>query len=247
MLIASQRQTRTNRLLAVFCGVSFVAHLAAVGVYAVVSMGADPAIKLDKQVVKTRLVKLGKKRDEKLLPRIDKSRPKPKTDKGPKRPADPKEKKPADEPEDKPSAKDILEKFSEDNEESDLDSLIQDKIGEPLDEGDPDGHKLGTDITGRLKADYNDLLLAKIKNAYKLPQTLTDEERVRLRAVLFIAIGPDGALLKADLDPGSGNSSFDSAVLAAAKKAAPLPPPPIPVREFYAQGVGFNFCPISCK
>ena len=249
MLIASPRQSRTNRLLAVFCAVSFVAHFAAVLVYVVVAYQDAPPANLQRTIVKTRLVKLGKKRDEKLMPRIDKSKPPPKVNEAPPVPAPPVDKAPdpTSEPEPAPSAADILKQFSDDNDKPDLNSLIQDKLGEPLDEGDPDGLAIGKDINGRLKADYNDILAARIHNAYKLPQTLSDEERVQLRAVLFVLIAADGTLLKAEVNPASGNAAFDSAVLAAAKKSAPFDPPPIQLREFYERGVGFNMCPISCN
>ena len=36
-------------------------------------------------------------------------------------------------------------------------------------------------------------------------------------------------------------------MLAAAKKSAPFAPPPIPLRDFYERGVGFNMCPVSCS
>jgi TonB family protein len=249
VLIASSRQAKTNRLLAVFCGVSFVAHAAFVIVYAVIAFGDAAPAQLDRTIVKTRLVKLGKQRDEKLLPRIAKSAPPPKAEKGPELPAPPKEEAPAPEPEPEPqpTASDILEQFTQDNERPDLNSLISDRLGEPVDEGHELGHKLGDDITGKLKADYNDILIAKINSAYKLPQTLTDTERIQLRAVLYVTIAADGSLTSAELNPASGNSAFDSAVLAAAKKSAPFDPPPLQLRGFYSGGVGLNFCPISCK
>ncbi len=252
MLIASARAQRTNKLFAIFCGVSFVLHIAFVVVWAVTSFGAGPAVKLDDNVIKTRLVKLGKQRDQKLLPRLDASRPPPKTNqKGPPSKEPPKEKAPEKEPEpktpDERSAAEILQQFAEDEPAPSLDELIKERIGEPLDEGHEEGSKLGSDITGRLKVDYNDLLQAKVQSAYTLPTTLSDDERVRLWANLFVKIGPAGELLDAKLSPSSGNAAFDSAVLSAAKKAAPFPPPPIQLRDFYRQGVGMKVCPLTCN
>lgn len=251
MLIASARAQRTNKLFAIFCGVSFVLHIAFVVVWAVSSFGRPPAVNLDENVIKTRLVKLGKQRDEKLLPRLDASRRPPKTNqKGPPTPEAPKDKAPdkaEEKPQDKRSAADILKDFAEEEDEPSLDELIKDRIGEPLDEGHEQGSKLGTDITGRLKADYNDVLKAKVTQAYVLPTTLTDEERVRLWTNLFIRVGEGGELLDAKLSPSSGNAAFDSAVLAAAKKAAPFPPPPIQLRDFYRAGVGMKVCPLTCN
>lgn len=256
MLIASARAQRTNKLLAIFCGVSFIVHVAFLVVWAVGSFQRPPPIDLDENVIKTRLVKLGKQRDEKLLPRLDASRPPPKTNqKGPPTPEPPKKDKAPDKAEAPPkkeepkrSAADILKDFAaEDSKEPSLDDLIKDRIGDPLDEGHEEGSKLGTDITGRLKADYNDVLRARVERAYVLPTTLTDEERVRLWTNLFVKVGESGELIDARLSPSSGNAAFDAAVLAAAKKAAPFPPPPIQLRDFYRQGVGMKVCPITCS
>jgi colicin import membrane protein len=252
LLIASPRAARTNRLFAIFCGVSFVLHVAVVVVWVVSSFQKAPAVKLEDNVVKTRLVKLGKQRDEKLLPRLDAAPPPPPpvNQKGPPTPEVPKDKAPDKKPEPKEEQKrstaDILKDFAQDKPKS-IDDLIKDRIGERLDEGHEDGSELGTDITGRLKADYNDLLQAKVKQAYVLPTTLTDEERVRLWTNLFVKVGPEGQLLDVRLSPSSGNTAFDSAVLAAARKAAPFPPPPLQLRDFYQAGVGMKVCPLTCN
>lgn len=156
----------------------------------------------------------------------------------------PKEPKPEPKPEEpRPSASEVLDRFREEHEKPDLNSLIHKAVGEPSDEGHEEGSRLGDDITGRLKADYNDKLIAHIKSYYQLPPTLSDEERVRLKALLFIRIGASGELFEARIEKPSGNPAFDNAVLAAAKKAAPLPPPPIPLRAFYANGGLLRFRP----
>jgi TonB family protein len=251
-LLHSPRTARTNRLFAIFCGVSFAVHVVAVVVWIVFSVTKPRPPAIDQNSIKTRLVKLGKKRDEKLLPRLDAAKPPPKTNqkKVPTPVAEPpKDKAPTTEPEPEPapSSTDILDQFKAENTERDLSSIIKDRLGEPLDEGHEEGSELGTDITGRLKANYNDQLIAKITKSYKLPTTLTDEERVRLRAVLYVSIGENGELLEARVGESSGNAAFDSAMVAAAKKAAPFSPPPIQLRPFYANGVGMNMCPITCK
>lgn len=257
MLIASARAQRTNRLLAIFCGVSFIVHVAFVVIWAVGSFKRPPPVQLDDNVIKTRLVKLGKPRDEKLLPRLDASRPPPPTPQTspapvptpePPKPTTKAPEKAEAPPEPKRSAADILKEFAaEDSKQPSLDDLIKNRIGESLDEGHEQGSKVGTDITGRLKADYNDVLRAKVERAYVLPTTLTDDERVRLWTNLFIKVGESGELLDAKLSPSSGNTAFDEAVLAAARKAAPFPPPPLPLRDFYRQGVGMKVCPITCR
>ena len=258
---------KPDKRVAIFAGVSVVLHLVVLGVAVGVGAGGHREIDLDKSVVKTRLVKLGKKRDEKLLPRIAKEKPKPKPKEAappkpvPDKPAPPKaEPKPAPKPEakpepekpaeKKPSAQDLLQKFAEENapepERPSIDDLIADRIGEEEDEGHEDGSKIGEEISGRLKATYNDKLLARVKNALVAPATLSEQERLFLKAVLFVAIDADGSLLDARISKSSGNSGFDNAVLAAAKKTS-YGAPPIPVRDFYRAGVAMNVCPIRCK
>lgn len=256
-----------------FVAVSLVLHLLALGVMVGVNTWGRPKLKLDDNVVKTRLVKLGKKRDDKLLPRLERKKDKPKpAKKAPapkpeaKPPAPKPEAKPApskaeapktltepkpDPPEPKPeekkrSARDILSDFADDEapekEKPKLTDLVKDIV-----EGDEQGSAIGEEITGRLKATYNDKLLAAIKRALKVPNTVSDQERLRLKAVLFVAIGADGSLLSARITKASDNPAFDNAVLAAAKTSAPYAAPPIQVRDFYRAGVGMNVCPVSCR
>lgn len=244
----SEARRRADRLLLIFMGASLLGHTACVATVALLQGQRKPPVQLDDNVVKARLVKLGKKRDEKLLPRIDKARPAPPVEKKappkadpepvPKAPAKPDEKAPP-----KKSASDILDRFREENDKPDLDSLIKKAVGDPSDEGDESGSKLGSEITGRLKAEYTDELAAKIRSLYELPNTISDEERVRLVGYLYLRIGAEGQLLDAKVDKPSGNPAFDNAMVAAAKKAAPFPPPPIPLRDFYASGFVFRFRP----
>jgi TonB family protein len=147
----------------------------------------------------------------------------------------------------KRSANDILKAFSEQKAAPTLDELIKRRVGEASDEGHQEGSTLGTEITGRLKADYNDLLKARVQQAFALPTTLSDDERVRLWSNLYVKVGAAGELLDASLSPASGNSAFDAAVMAAARKASPFPAPPIQLRDFYRAGVGMKVCPLSCN
>ena len=243
----NEARRRSDRLLLVFMGVSLLAHTACVTTFALLQGRAKPAIQLDDNVVKARLVKLGKKRDERLLPRIDKTRPAPPIEKKapptqdpspvPKPPSTSEDAKP------KPSASDILDRFREENDKPNLDNLIKKAVGDPLDEGSEEGSKIGSDITGRLQADYNDELIERIRSLWELPNTISDEERVRLMGYLHLRIGANGQLLEAEIDKTSGNNAFDNAMIAAAKKAAPFPPPPLVLRDFYAAGVTFRVRP----
>lgn len=260
--------TRSGTRIGPFLAVSGVLHVVVIVVAVAVGAWGRPTIDLDKNVVKTRLVKLGKKRDEKLLPRIERKKkkpeppprvpepqkaPEPKPPKKPE-PAKPEQKQPAAKPEPKPdappekkrSARDILNDFADDQptdkDKPKLTDLVKDIV-----EGDEKGSAIGEEITGRLKATYNDKLLAAIKRALKVPNTVSDQERLRLKAILYVAIGADGSLLSSRITKSSDNPAFDNAVLAAAKTSAPFPSPPIQVRGFYRSGVQMSVCPISCR
>jgi TonB family protein len=230
--------------------VSLVLHVGFVGAWAVASQLAISApARPPPNIIKTKLVKLGKQRKKDLLPRKAAAPPQPKSKKAPDLSQKTEQANPTAKPAPSPkSASDILKDFEDDNaERPDLNSLIQDTVGEPLDEGHEQGSKLGTEITGRMKANYNDKILAIVKGNYKLPTTLDNDEKIRLKTVLVIRIASDGRITDTKLSPSSGNSAFDNAVLAAAKKSSPLPAPPIQLRDFYASGVGMNFCPVSCS
>jgi len=241
-----------SRAIAVFFGASALLHVLALAAIVVFGALNKKPYDLDKAVVKTRLVKLGKQRDEKLLPRLEQTKPPPPPpEKGPPIPAPEQKTTPKPTPTEKsapkPSAAEILKQFNAEENRPNLTELINERIGEPSDEGHEEGSKLGVEITGRLKAEYSDKVLARVKNNLSNPQTLSEQERMFLSAVLALAIGPDGELLSARIQTPSGNDAFDNAVLSAAKKSAPFPPPPIPVRDFYADGVGINVCPVRCK
>ncbi|MBL90319.1 MAG: hypothetical protein CMH56_00710 [Myxococcales bacterium] len=229
----------------------------------------NKAIDLDKNIVQTRLVKLGKERKKEWLPRKSQPKPKPKANPAAVKPkpakpkptppqktvakAKPKPKTtPAKKPDPAPSVdrqqqmSDALSKLQA-AQATDLNQLIQDKMAAEEDEGQANGSVLGTEVSGEMEASYNGLLSAHIRGAFELPTVLTDAERMRLRAHLAIRIGPNGELLAAKVTQSSGNAAFDNSVLAAAQKSVPLPSPPLVLRALYRKGVTLEFCPIRCE
>lgn len=242
-----QRRVDQRRLLVIACGLSLGVHLGlALGwMFAPTSRG--PAVNLDDAIVKTRLVKLGKPRDEKLLPRLPTSPPPtPANRKAPPTSDAPAQPEPASTK--KPSAADILEKFSRTNAKpTDVRDLIRDRIGDPTDEGQLDGDKDGDALKGELQKTYFQQVVAHIRKRMEVSNTITDDERIRLKATLSVRIGADGTVLEATVEQSSGSSVFDSDVVTAARRASPLPAPPPLVRELAARGVGINFCPVSCS
>ncbi len=243
-----------NRILMIFIGTSLALHVAFVVVVAVtLSWGKKPPA--PPPAIKTRLVKLGKQRDEKLLPRIEKKAPPPPSKKSPpdvqkdKKTKEPTPKKEPDK-EPTPSAMDVLNKFKEKHADEQDQPSLSDLIAErtkTTDEGHEQGSKIGTEVSGRLRATYNDEILAKMQSNLEVPNTLSDEERVRLKARVFLRIDGDGSLLSSKVTRKSGNPTFDNAVLATVKKSAPFSAPPLTERDFYRNGVSVNLCPSSCR
>jgi colicin import membrane protein len=242
------QRSRQERLLYLSFVASAVAHAAFVVVWAFFTFSQKPPFDLDQAIVKTHLVKLGKPRDEKLLPRLPTQAPPPKNDKqAPPTPDKPEPAKPAEPEVKKPSAAEVLSKFEAENSRPDVQDLINKRLGEPTDEGQTDGDKLGSELTGSLKASYVQRLMAQIAQAQQISATISDEDRVRLKAVLNLKIDDEGNVTKAWVEPSSGNDVYDNDVLAAVNRAAPLPAPPVQLRELFSSGVAFNMCPISCR
>jgi len=242
---------RQARLLRIAVGVSVVVHLGIFGAWVAWPESSKARVDLDEAIIKTRLVKLGKPRDEKLLPRLPTSPPPPPpTESKPQPTVDPPKTPdtlPQPAPESKPSAADILNKFkSQTDTPRDLKDLIKDRIGEPTDEGRPDGDAEGSALDGEVTASYFARVQARIQNAMEVSSVLTDEEQVRLRAVLCLKIGEDGTVSDVTVKT-SGSQIYDADVVAAARRASPVPAPPPPARKQAGEGVCFNACPKSCR
>jgi TonB family protein len=242
-----ERHGRQTRLLVVFSLVSLILHLGAFAAYAFWPHGSKPAVNLDDAIVKTRLVKLGKQRDEKLLPRLPTAPAPPSADKKAPPTLETDKSNPQPDSSKKPTAAEILEKLKDDQKPSDVRDLIKQRIGEATDEGKEDGDKDGVDLDGEIKATYFARVAAHIQKHMEVSSVITDEERVRLRAVLSMQIGDDGALDALKVQASSGSTVFDNDVLSAARRSSPVPAPPPPVRALANSGIALNFCPVSCK
>ncbi|HEY1098396.1 MAG TPA: TonB C-terminal domain-containing protein, partial [Myxococcota bacterium] len=225
-----------GRFLKIACIVSVVVHAAVFAGWMLWPSSTKNAVDLDEAVIKTRLVKLGKPRDEKLLPRLPSSPPPPPADtKAPPTPDPTTPQTPVNTPTpqtpDKPSAADILEKFKNDTTKPrDINDLIKDRIGEPTDEGREDGDSEGTALDGEINASYYSRVTARIQKAMELSSVLSDDERIRLKTQLCMKIDAEGGV--SDLEvKSSGSGVFDSDVLAAGRRAGTMPAPPPTARQ----------------
>lgn len=241
-----------SRLLKIALLTSVVLHAGLFVGWLVFPSTPTTMVDLDEAVIKTRLVKLGKPRDEKLLPRLPSSPPPPPADKKAPPTIDPTvpqtpDTKPTPQTPDKPSAADILEKFKADAERpKDINDVIKDRIGEQTDEGREDGDAGGTALDGEINASYYARVTASIQRQMQVSSVLTPDQLVRLKAKLCFKVDDVGELTDLQVVT-SGSTVFDSDILAAARRASPVPAPPPTTRKQAADGICVNFCPTSCR
>lgn len=233
---------------------SIGAHvLLVVLVFAGGSLFNPPPIELDHKPIQARLVRKGTPRDEKLLPRLEQPPPPPKKVEAPPPAPTPEAPKPAPakpavaiegvKPKETPrpqpgeSEGDRRKKLF-----GAFDKLSKAQPEEEL-EGEADGDELG-DAARAEGERYWGMLSAQVRRRYDVSQTLSDEERIRLRAQVLLKISRTGEVLEAKLAKPSGNAQFDNAVLLAVKKAQPFSPPPDHLRtSLQKQGVVLEFSP----
>ena len=244
-----KRPTPLGRYLVISLGVHVV------GVAAVLVLGPllhGPALDLDQKPITASLVRLGKPRDQKLLPRKDEPPPPPQEVKSaapaavdPPKPPDavaipkvkpteaPKQQKIAGQKQGQPRKNALFGAF---------DKFAKPKPDEELEgaeDGDPNG-----DAAKAEGDQYWALLSAQVHRNYDVSQTISEEERMHLRAQVALYIGRAGQVIKVQLVKPSGNELFDSAVIGAVKKASPFSPPPEGLRDSLQRtGVVLEFRP----
>ncbi len=256
--VNSLLQPARTPMLGVFIGASVGLHVV-VALVAVLlgKFDRSPRIVLDQEPIKASLVRLGKERDQRLLPRQESAPPPPKEVKAPPKPPDPQPApvpavapspaavalpgvKPQPQPAPQPGAK-TGETQQKPRSLADAFNRAASKPEEL--EGAADGDPFG-DSAIQEGERYFGALRAQIRRYYDVSKTIADGERIHLRAEVLIRIGRGGELLDAKLARASGNELFDSAVLAAAKRASPFSPPPDHLRSnLDAKGILLEFRP----
>lgn len=202
-------------------------------------------IDLDQKPIHASLVRLGKPRDEKLLPRKEEPPPPAKEEKAPvaiplpapkavpipnldnkKAPSKQDAKKDAD------AKKQLASAFSK---------MTARKPEEA--EGRADGDVNG-DSAKEEGERYDALIRAQVRRYYDVTSTIPEAERLTLRAKVSWRISASGEASDVKIVKGSGNELFDSAVFSAVKKAAPFSPPPEHLRKELAKsGYAMTFTP----
>jgi TonB family protein len=230
-----------------FVAVSLIAHVVAAVSLSVFSWLFAPArMTLDPEPIKASLVRLGKKRDEKLLPRKEETPPPAESKSSPTPVPVPKEQAVALPSKDaKPEPKKDAAKDTKDGKKSLFEAFNKTARVSPPDEieGAQDGDKDG-DSAKQEGERYFGLLSAVVKRNYDVSDTIPEAERRTLRAIVKLRLGSTGELLDVDLSKNSGNDLFDAAVLGAIRKAAPFGPPPEHLRDSLKKtGVALVFSP----
>ncbi len=237
--------------LPLFIAGSVAFHVCAFGLLALLSRDQEPAIQSQRPITAS-LVRKGKPRDEKLLPRKEELPPSPKKVEG--KTAPPPTPAPA-----KPDVKAVAipgvkpdsnpAPAKQEGKADGAKSLFNaiGKTATRASEEEPEGEAEGDPDGTAAKAEgerYFALLKGSIERHYDVSNTLTEQERLYLKATLSVKISKNGELLDVALVTPSGNDLFDNAVLSAVRKAAPFSPPPEHLRaQLQSQGQAFRFTP----
>lgn len=203
---------------------------------------------LDKQVVQIHLTKLGKKPDEKLLPRLDVSE-------NTEVPTVPDKKLVKAQPKAKEMVKKAVKEIAKEkqppvkpvkdaaaNKNNPLD-VLKKRFGKARDEGTMKGSVLGDSLSEELAENYTLQVAALIKQSYELPAILKNRQKELLLWVK-LKINAQGELLKVEILKTSGEPIFDNAVLVGIKKMQMFGAPPLQLRKKIAtQGLDIEFVP----
>ena len=195
---------------------SVVLHvLALFGIVILVS--SRPAIDLNEKVVTIRLAKLGKERDQTLLPRLDAS-------------------------EAQPAVAKPVEKIKKEAAESSPLDVLKKRFGKASDEGSKHGSNIGSSIDSDLAESYVARVAEIIRQHYVLPTTLRGKKN--LVALISLRISSNGSVIAVKINSSSGNVMFDRGVTLAINRITSFGPPPLPLRKRYAiEGFLFEFTP----
>lgn len=241
-----------SRPFAIWLGLSVGLHVVILAGYAWWDARQVAVLEFPEEPIKASLVKLGKPRDQKLLPRLE-TAPKPApapqekavavpTKDTAKDPTPDKEDRKAQEDKMKNALARIQEENEKDKARQDALARIAQRVGqaEP-EEGQEDGHPEGDSPTPTQVNAYFGLLKARVKAQYQVPSVIGPDECARLVAQVMVRMAPDGQVTDVKIHKSSGAQLFDSAVVSAVKQASPLPPPPENMRAMVKTGFGFNF------
>lgn len=238
---ARLRRARTMRGFTIAVGASLLAH--AGGLALAVWASAPVARPRLEPAIPVQLVKLGKKRDPSLLPRLVADAPPPsdpdvvKLDDGRPKPPSDKQKKPSTEPQLSDRARELLSDRAVDRT---LDRALEKVEGE----GDPDGDVNGTttDATNAATGYARDVSRA-LKQAYRLPDTIPAGQRQFLKARVLLFIDRGGHITRFEFVESHPNAAFMGALESMLRTLVLPAPPADKARAFEQNGLEVIFSP----
>jgi colicin import membrane protein len=220
---------------------SVAVHAAAIGF--AVKASSLPTIELDQKPIQARLVRLGEKKPEHLLPQKE-TPPAPAPAPPPAAPPPPPVVQPPPPPAAPPApaampaptpAKPATRPAPPARPTPNRSPANGAGIGDVLARmekqvqrerwGDPNGDPEGDSDEGSAGDRYEALITKAVHANYQVPSTIPDKERISLKANVKIWVGPDGTIRRFEITKSSGNPAFDDA-LERAIRATRLPPPP---------------------
>jgi len=217
---------------------SVAAHLAVVAFSLFLFFEREETVN-QSHVIEVHIVQKGKKRDEKLLPRLVAEQPKveveePVHETKPAPPEEiqkhqikPKEKKT---PPPKPNV-------------NVLDTLKRHLKPEEK-EGNPDALEGGNSVMGELTDQYIAIVSAKIKANFRLINMMTDREKRTLKVFIKLFIDADGHPINTKIVRKSKSADYDEAVRDRISEITTFGAPPLPLRkQLKKDGLEFALCP----
>ncbi len=213
---------------------SALVHAGILGFFVLMTLLEPPKLDLAQKPVSAKLVRLGQKRDQHLLPRKDIAVPPPPQATARPQPVAMKARDPSAAPA-RPSAS-AAPKRNAEQVRRDLfrafDTTAVPAKKEEVVEGDPEGDPEGDAADAEEGERYFGLILAKARRNYGVTKTIPPQELIRLKATVVLYIGATGELFKdPELQVSSGNEQFDQDVILSLKKSAPFGPPPAHLAE----------------
>jgi len=193
-----------------------------------------PIVDLEQKPIVAKLVRLGEKRPEAFLPRKEEAPP-------PAAPATVPIPGPAAKPP-TPAARSAPAPTRPDPLASAMNRIRREQaLSAPPRYGDPSGSPEGEASDAEEGDRYLALATQALKANYRLPSTLSEKDRMFLKATVVLSIEPDGHISGFRFEQRSGNAAFDDALERAVRQTR-LPPPPPEMRERYRSvGLGVHF------
>lgn len=211
---------------------------------------AGPGIDVGQKPIVAKLVRLGEKRPETLLPRKEAEppppAPAPKSAAAPVLTPDARAAAPvlaATKAKPAAAAPKAEGKAGGDPLARVMSRMERDKSAEEPRWGDPTGDPEGDASEAGEGDRYLALAQRALKASYAAPATIPVKERLHLRATVLILVEPNGAIRDVRIAKRSGNDVFDASVERSAR-ATRLPPPPAEFKDRYRRdGILVEYTP----